>query len=70
MFFRIICHDETPQFMNYITTDNRSGLVFGVRGKNSGVLAKSNQDRLTVQSFSILNGDMSMCQVIFSRAGK
>ena len=48
MFFRIICHDETPQFMNYITTDNRSGLVFGVRGKNSGVLAKSNQDRLTV----------------------
>ena len=70
MFFKIICHDETPQFMNYNTTDNRSRLVFGVRGKNSGVLSKSNQDRLTVQSFSILNGDMSMCQVIFSRAGK
>ena len=42
MFFRIICHDETPQFVNYNMTDNRRGLVFGVCGENSEVLAKSN----------------------------
>ena len=42
--FRIICHDETPQFVNYNTTYNRRGLVFGVRGENSKVLAKSNRD--------------------------
>ena len=70
MIFRIICHDETPQFVNYNTTDNRRGLVFGVRGESSEVLAKSNQDCVTVQPFSTLVGDMSMCQVIFSGAGK
>ena len=42
MFFRIICHDETPQFVNYNMTDNRRGPVFGVCGENSEVLAKSN----------------------------
>ena len=51
-------------------TDNRRGLVFGVRGENSAVLAKSNRDCVTVQLFSTLAGDMSMCQVIFSGAGK
>ena len=70
MFFRIICHDETPQFVNYNMTDNRRGLVFGVCGENSEVLAKSNWDFVTVQPFSTLAGDMSMCQVIFSEAGK
>ena len=70
MIFRIICHDETPQLVNYNTTDNRRGLVFGVCGENSEVLAKSNWDFVTVQPFSTLAGDMSMCQVIFSGAGK
>ena len=70
MIFRIICHDETPQLVNYNTTDSRRGLVFGVCGENSEVLAKSNQDCVTVQPFSTLAGNMSMCQVIFSGAGK
>ena len=70
MIFRIICHDETPQLVNYNTTDNRRGLVFGVCEENSEVLAKSNQDCVTVQPFSTLAGDMSMCQVIFSGTGK
>ena len=68
--FRIIYHDETPQFVNYNKTDNRRGLAFGVHGENSEVLAKSNRDCATVQPFSTLAADMSMCQVIFSRAGK
>ena len=68
--FRITCRDETPQFVNYNKTDNRRGLAFGVRGENSEVLAKSNQDCATVQPFSTLAGDMSMCQVIFFGAGK
>ena len=42
MFFRIICHDETPQFVNYNMADNRRGLVFGVHGENSEVLPESN----------------------------
>ena len=70
MFFRIICHNETPQFMNYNMTDNRRGLAFGVRGENYEVLAKSTRDCVTVQPFSTLAGDMSMCQVIFFGAGK
>ena len=70
MIFRIICHDETPHLVNYNTTDSRRGLVFGVCGESSEVLAKSNQDCVTVQPFSTLAGDMSMCQVIFSGAGK
>ena len=56
--------------MNYNTTDNRRGLVFGVRGENSEVPAKSKRDCVTVQPFSTLAGDTSMCQVIFSGAGK
>ena len=68
--FRIICHDETPQFVNYNVTDNRRGLVFDVQWENSEVLAKSNRDCVTVQPFSTLTGDMSMYQVIFSGAGK
>ena len=70
MFFRIICHDETPQFVNYNTTDNRRGLLFGVRGENSEVLGKRNRDCVTFQPLSTLAGDMSMCQVIFSGPGK
>ena len=70
MFFRIICHDETPQFVNYNTIDNRRGLLFGVRGENSEVLAKRNRDCVTFQPLSTLAGDMSMCQVIFSGPGK
>ena len=68
--FRIICHADTPQFVNYNTKDNRRELVFGVSGENCEVLAKSNRDCVTVQPFSTLTGDMSMCQVIFSEAGK
>ena len=56
--------------MNYNTTGNRRGLVFDVRGENVEVLAKSNLDCVTVQLFSTLASDMSMCQVIFSGAGK
>ena len=56
--------------MNYNTKDNRREFVFGVSGENSEVLAKSNQDCVTVQPFSTLAGDMPMCQVIFSEAGK
>ena len=70
MFFRIIFHDETPQSVNYNMTDNRRGLVFGVHRENSEILAKSNQDCDRVQPFSTLAGDMFMCQVIFSGAGK
>ena len=70
MFFRIICHDETPQFVNYNMADNRRGLVFGVHGENSEVPPESNWYCVTVQPFSSLAGDMSMCQVIFSGAGK
>ena len=70
MFFRIICHDETPQFVNYNMTDNRRGLAFGVREENYEVLAKSTRDCVTVQPFSTLAGAMSMCQVIFSKADK
>ena len=56
--------------MNYNTTGNRRGLVFDVPGENVEVLAKSNGDCVTVQLFSALASDMSMCQVIFSGAGK
>ena len=69
-FFRIICYDEIPQFVNYSMTGNRRGLVFGVHGENSEVLAKSNRDCITVQPFSTLAGIMSMCHVISSVAGK
>ena len=70
MFFRIICHHEKPQFVSYNMADNWRELVFGVRAENSEVLAKGNQDCVTVQSFSTLAGDMFMYQAIFSGAGK
>ena len=51
-------------------TGNRRGLVFGVHGENSEVLAKSNRDCITVHPFSTLAGIMSMCHIISSVAGK
>ena len=41
---RIICHDETPQFINHGTSNFMQGKVFGVRGQNTETLTKSNRE--------------------------
>ena len=65
----IICHDETPQFINHGDSSYTTTKVFGVAGERSETLTKSNRESVTVHPFSNLAGEMLCLQVIFSGAG-
>ena len=64
---RVWAHDETPQFINYITKSNTR--VFAGSGEDSKQLSKENRECVTVHPFSNLSGDQAMCHVIFSSSG-
>ena len=66
---RIWAHDETPQFVSYNNSGDSQSLVLGAKGEDCSKLIKENRDCLTVQPFSSFQGDLAMCQVIFSGAG-
>ena len=66
---RIICHDETPQFINHGDSSYTTTKVFGVAGERSETLTKSNCESVTVHPFSNLAGETLSMQVLFSGAG-
>ena len=66
---RIWAHDETPQFINYRQGGNSQVPVFGASGEDCQRLIKENRDCVTVHPFSSFDGDMAMCQVLFSGSG-
>ena len=66
---RIWAHDETPQFISYTSSGKSRTLVLGCKGEDCAKLIKENRDCVTVQPFSSFQGDLAMCQVIFSGAG-
>ena len=65
---RIWAHDETPQFVNYSKRNSKANVLAGV-GDECQELTKENRDCVTVQPFSSFDGDLAMCQVLFSGAG-
>ena len=62
----IICHDETPQFINHGDSSYTTTKVFGVAGERSETLTKSNRESVTAHPFSNLAGETLCMQVIFS----
>ena len=69
-FYRIIGHDETPQFVNHGKTAFTRNQVIGERGKSSETLTSINRESHTVHPFHDFDGNHLLCQVIFSGAGK
>ena len=66
---RIWAHDETPQFVSFNNSGNSRALVLGAKGEDCSKLMTENRDCITIQPFSSFQGDLAMCQVIFSGAG-
>ena len=69
LFFRIIGHDETPQFVNYGKSGQSKIQLISGKGDDCNNLTKENRKCPTIHLFSTFSGDLAMCQIIFARTG-
>ena len=67
LFFRIIGHDETPQFVNYGESGQSKVLLITGTGDNCNNLTKENRECPTIHPFSTFSSGLAMCQIISCR---
>ena len=63
---RIYNHDEMPQFINYGVNGRSSNFVYAAKGDHCARMKKENRECVTIEPFVCLDGEVSMCHVIFS----
>ena len=68
LFFRIIGHDETPQFLNYGKSGQSKVQLISGKGDNCNNLTKKTKCP-TIHLFSTLSGNLAMCQITFAGTG-
>ena len=54
-----------PQFINYGVDGRASNLVYAAKGDNCERLKKENRECVTIEPFVCLDGEVTMCHVIF-----
>ena len=69
LFFRIIGHDETPQFVNYGKSGQSKVQLICGKVDDCNNLTKENRECLTIHLFPTFSDDLAMCQIIFAGIG-
>ena len=69
LFFRIIGHDETPQFVNYGKSGQSKVQLICGKVDDCNNLTKESRECLTIHLFPTFSGDLAMCQIIFAGIG-
>ena len=69
LFFRIIGHDVTPQFVNYGKSGQSKVQLISGKGDDCNNHTKENRECPTIHPFSIFSGDLAVCQKTFAGTG-
>ena len=69
LFFRIIGHDEMPEFVNCGKSGQSKVQLISGKGNDCNNLTKENRECPTIHPLSIFSCDLAMCQIIFEGTG-